>query len=219
MKKSIKLLSLAVVIATGVTACKKDKPIEEKKEPQPQALRLKSLTFKGGIRVYTKDGEITDPAIIAKATISTGINLLNHTINEKVPVAFFLDQNTFKMAPSIYAFKKNGDQFLFTLNSTMNIPKTDINIIAAPFVKFTGLGQANTDGTTAYNKQFVAYGDQDEIKLSAVDICHLRKFDNTPRTKGWWLESALNEFDVKGISTLGVRDTLAVREYSYNYSK
>lgn len=35
----------------------------------------------------------------------------------------------------------------------------------------------------------------DEIKLSAVDICHLRKFDSTPGTESWWLESVLNEFE------------------------
>jgi hypothetical protein len=201
MKKSIKLLSLALVIATGVMACKKDKTVEEKKEPQlqPQILKLKSLTFKGEIRVYTKDGEITDPAIIAKAIVSTGMNIITHTVNEKIPVASFLDQSTFKMAPLTYSFKKNEDQFLFTLPSTMNIQTNDLNIIAAPFVKHTGLGKVNSDGTTAYNKQFVAYGNQDEIKLSAVDICHLRKFDNTPRTESWWLESCLNEFFFKGI--------------------
>lgn len=219
MKKSLKLLSLALVIATGVTACKKDKPVEEKKEPQPQALTLKSLTFKENIRAYTKDGEITDPAVIARAIVSTGMNIVNHTTHEKVPTAFFLDQNNFKMAPFIYDFKKNEDRFLFTLNAALNIPTTDLNIVAAPFVKYKGLGKVNSDGTTVYNKQFVAYGSEDDIKLSGIDICHVRKFDNTPRTESWSLLSALNEFDVKGISTLGARDTLTVREYTYNYSK
>ncbi|RQO74709.1 hypothetical protein DBR43_04810 [Pedobacter sp. KBW06] len=218
MKKSFKLLSLAVVIATGIAACKKDNPPEEKKKPQPKHLIMKSLTFKNEIRVYTKDGQITDPAIVAKAIAASGMNSIVHKLYEKGPL-IFIDQNTLKMASYAYAIKKNEDQFLFTMADTLSIPTNDLNLIAAPFFKFKGLGKAGTNGKTAYNKQFVAYGDQNEIKLSAVDIYHLRKFDNTPRTESWLAESALNEFDVKGISTLGLRDTLTVREYSYNYSK
>ncbi|WP_342331753.1 hypothetical protein [Pedobacter sp. FW305-3-2-15-E-R2A2] len=66
------------------------------------------------------------------------------------------------------------------MTDTQTIPANDLNLTAAPFFKFKGLGKADSNGKTEYNKQFVAYGDLDEIKISAVDMYHIRKFDNTP---------------------------------------
>ena len=205
---------MVISVSIFTTSCKKDN------NDQPATLYLKNITLKDEVKVYTKDGEITDPQVRDQSKISTGINLISHPINPQAnPVhVTFLSNNSFLLSSDRYSYEKLNDTFIFTyIDSLLVHPQDDDFLTVLPFYKYSTV-RNNNDGTSIYGRQFVGHGGYSALKISGMDLCVLKRDTVTGAITQRRVGFDLNEFNADGIKSLGKYDTLAVREYSYNYA-
>jgi hypothetical protein len=205
---------VVILVSIFTTSCKKDH------NDLPATLYLKNITFKDEVRIYTKNGEITDPLVRDRSKISTGINLISHPINPQANSAHvtFLSNNSFLLTSERYSYEKLNDTFIFTyVDSLLVHPNGNDVLTVIPFYKNSTV-RNNNDGTFTYWKQFVGHGGYSALQISGMDLCVLKRDTVTGAITQRRFGVDLNEFNADAIKSLGKYDTLAVREYSYNYA-
>jgi len=213
--KTTLLLSLLLFTTLGITSCKKDA-----EEPVDENLYLKSRTFKGENRVFTRDGEITSPSIIEKAIERTGLGIIvylkivpnSSSLYFPTPLAMLWNADSFDV-------ERNKDQFVLK-NRSIRVLATDDNIaLVAPFYKYGTIAASQTPGYVNFERKFVAYGNEQELKISMLNIALIKSDETTGKRKHNVIVLTNNEFNPQSISSLGARDTLAIREYTENYQR
>jgi len=213
--KTKSLLSLLLLTTLGITSCKKDP-----EEPIDKNLYLKSRTFKGENRVFTRDGEITSPSLIEKAIDRTGLGMIvylkidpnSSAVSFPTPQAMMWDADSFQV-------ERSNDQFIIKNHST-RVLKTDDNIaLVAPFYKYGKISASETPGYVNFEREFVAYGNEQELKISMLNIALIKSDEITGKRKHNVIVLTNNEFNPQSISSLGARDTLAIREYTQDYRR
>lgn len=205
------LLVISVCICT--ISCKKD---HSKIISLPTTLYFKTHTFSDTVKVYTRNGEIKDPAVKAQSIITTGVGLVSPLPNSSNYVTF-LSNNSFLLYNDHYDFKQTNDTFIFKYIDSFIISPGDLLIAALPFYKYP-TARKNSAGNLIYRKQFVGYGDYTSLKISGLDYGILKRDTVTGAILKRIVGYELNEFNAEGINSLGKFDTIAVREYSFQYN-
>jgi hypothetical protein len=206
------LILLFITVCLFTISCKKD---DSKIDNLPTTLYFRNLTFKDDIKVYTRDGEITDPVVRAQSIISTGVGLVAPNPSSTGHVTFLSD-NSFLLNNDSYNFKKTGDTFIFNDIDSAIVGPQDGWIAALPFYKYPTATKID-NGNYIYRRQFVGYGNYSALKISGMDYGILKRDTVTRAIIERRVEYQLNEFNRDGIKALGKYDTMAVREYSYQY--
>lgn len=209
----------------------------------PLTLRLAVITQNSDVLVYTKDGQITDKAVIAKfSTVdqflldtihSTVFNVgsdINVYRNQPEDTLNFIAKDTLmfghtqdlgggiRETAEKFSIKQNGTQFLFY---------SQYNIEQYPFAANLFKYNYPVTDTTFYTDEYynrwylnkntwVGYGTFDAINMSYT--C----FKLVKRTaQGSYLISYrfFNEFNPDFVKTLGSGDTVAYQRYTFTYKK
>ena len=208
--KSLILLFISICLFT--TSCKKS---ESEINNLPTNLYFKNLTFNDDVRVYTREGEITNPVVRAKSILSTGIGLVAPQPNSSNHVTF-LSNNSFLLYNDRYNFEKINETFFFKyIDSVIVGPEDDLVAALALYKYPTAI--KNNAGNYIYRRQFVGYGNYSALKISGIDLGFLKRDTITGAIVKRLVGYELNEFNADGIKSLGKYDTIAVREYSYQY--
>jgi len=208
-------LSLLLLATLGSTSCKKDP-----EEPVDEKLYLKSRTFKAENRVFTRDGEITSASIKDKAVERTGLGIIVYLniVPNSSAVSFPTPQALLWNADS-FNYERNNDQLILK-DGRSRVLATDDNIaLVAPFYKYGTIVASETPGYLNYERKFVAYGNEQELKISMLNIALIKSDETTGKRKHNVIVLTNNEFNPQSISSLGARDTLAIREYTENYQR
>ena len=213
MSLQVKPLILLFISATlFTTSCKKN-DVEINK--LPSTLYFKTLTFNGDVRVFTREGEITNPVVRAQSIVSTGIGLVVPQPNSSNYVTF-LPNNSFLLYTDSYNFEKITDRFIFKYIDSFIVGPEDNLVAPLPLYKYP-TARKNNDGNLIYRRQFVGYGNYSALKISGMDYGILKRDTVTRAIIKRLVGYELNEFNADGIRSLGKYDTIAVREYSYQY--
>jgi hypothetical protein len=210
------LILLFISFGLFTASCKKEH------SNLPATLYHDNFTFKDEAKIYTKDGEITDPAVKARSITSTGLDLILHQpFNPQAASAYrvtFSSNDLFLMGSDHFRYEKLSDRLIFKyIDSSIVTIENESLVFEEPFFKYPEL-KKNSDGTYTSRRQFVGYGDYTALNISGMDLCILRRDAATGAITERRVGFHLNEFNTNGISTLGKYDTLAVREYSYHYA-
>jgi len=217
MKLSYKpiLLLLTLISVTGVS-CKKDNAATNK---FPKTLEYQGITFISTERVFTNKGEITDSVIKAKAIVSTGLNLILHPNRIKEDPIVVNSKNEIQIGGDKYSFiEENQDhKLIFSANISSVITPSASAVKLAPLYQYSGLKSSGDN--FIYHWPLILQGDYSAFKLSQMDFCYLQRNSNTGKLIARNVTWIANEFNTKGLSILGDRDTIAIREYTLNYAE
>lgn len=208
--KPVNLLFISIIVF--VVSCKKNH-IEVSNFPT--TLNFKTLISNDRIRVFTREGEINDPVVKAQSIISTGVGLVTPNPNSSNQVTF-LSNNSFLLGNDLFEFQKTNDKFVFNYLDSFIVIEGDLLIDLLPFYKYTNT-RTNNSGNLIYRRQFVGYGDYNSLKISGMDWGILKRDTITGDVLLRNVGYQKNEFNPDGIYSLGKYDTLAVREYSFQY--
>ncbi len=218
MKLSYKpiLLLLTIISITGVS-CKKEKPAIVNEFPK--TLEYQGTTFLSTERVFTNKGEVTDPAIKAKAIVSTGLNLILHPSWTSGGTIVVNSKNEIQIGGDKYSFidESQDHKSIFSANVYSVIPPLDAAVKFAPLYKYPGLKSSGNN--FIYQWPLILQGDYSATKISQMDFCYLQRDPNTGKVIARNVMWVSNEFNTAGLSTLGDRDTVAIREYTLNYAE
>lgn len=218
MKLSYKpILLLLTIISISELSCKKDKPVIVNEFPK--TLEYQGTTFLSTERVFTNKGEITDPAIKAKAIVSTGLNLILHPSWTSGGTIVVNSKNEIQIGGDKYTFiDENQDhKSIFSANISSVIPPIDAAVKFAPLYRYPGLKSSGDN--FIYQWPLILQGDYSATKISQMDFCYLQRNPNTGKVIARNIIWVSNEFNTEGLSILGDRDTVAIREYTRNYAE
>jgi hypothetical protein len=204
------LLFLSICVFT--ISCKKD---HNEISSLPTTLYFKTLILNDTIKVYTREGEVKDPAVKAHSIIATGVGLVTPLPNSSNYVTF-LSNNSFLLYTDHYDFQKTNDRFVFNYIDSFRVSPEDLLIAPLPFYKYP-TARKNSAGNLIYRRQFVGYGDYTSLKISGMDYGILKRDTITRAILKRIVGYELNEFNAEGINSLGKYDTIAVKEYSFQY--
>jgi hypothetical protein len=212
MKLSYKPIALLFAI-TSITfaACKKDKTT---KDDFPKTLKFQGTTKVGTERVFTAKGEVTDAVVIARTMGSSGLNFTSNATYPG-PSIVFTSKSTLQMTNKYSLVEGSGDLLLFASNESVFIPANDYLVKLAPLFKYPGLQSSGND--FIYRNQQVLHGDYSAVKISWIDFAYLHRNANGKNASGHVIINS-NEFNIKGLSSLGELDTVVFRTYTYNYA-
>jgi len=216
MKQTFSFLFILVSVFTVLNfSCKK-----EATSQFPVSLVLKNITLKG-IHVYTRDGEITDPSLIASAIQSTGVNDVIYNFgpqNDPRATVTFDSDNRFRIGLyNEFSYIKNNNNFNFHRLDSSTGPFHYYASLIAPFTVYPEM-RPDGNGNYIYSECLVGNGDYTALNTDNLDICLLKK---DPVTGNLIIKYASrnisNIFNMEGLNTLGSKDTIAVREFRYEY--
>jgi hypothetical protein len=203
-----------------VTSCRKDDRDSVDQKNFPRKLYLTDFTFKDNVKIYTKNGEITDSVIKSRALISTGIDLISHPFNPlsaQESFVSFLSKDRFVMSNDEFSIETLSNTFVFRYVDSSAIPPHDLFVLNSAFYAYPLVTKNKNDNYFTYRRKFVGHGDYSALKISGMDLCILKRDTITGTITNRYVGFVLNEFNVDGIKTLGRYDTIAVREYNYHY--
>src|SRR4030095_3370416 len=218
MKQSFSLLLVLVSIFSVLSfSCKK----ENETVQFPVSLVLKNISLKGDIHVYTRDGEITDPSLKASAIKSTGVNDIIYNFgpqNDPTATVTFFSDNEFRMGLyEEFSYIKKDNSFNFRKLDSSIGPFHYYTSLIAPFVLYPEM-KPTTNGNYIYSSGLIGSGNYTALDIDKLDICLLQKDSVTGNIIiKYSSRNISNVFNKEGIKTLGSKDTIAVREFRFEY--
>jgi hypothetical protein len=218
MKLSHKpILLLFTITSITVLSCKKDNRTSNSINTFPKTFQYQGVTLSTE-RVFTYQGEVTNPAIKTKAIASTGLNLISHPAQNDLT---FTSPKAIKIVADHYHLTSSagGKQAFFNdVDSEISLDNgDDIRAVLSPFYKIFNILHENNKDT--YTSSLVVTGDNSETKIIGLDICFLHRDPVTNKLIGRFMTSSSNEFNLPGVNmALDKNDTIAIREFTSNYA-
>lgn len=201
---------LFAIISITITSCKKDKTT---KDDFPKTLKYQGTT-KMGTSVFTAKGEVTDYAVIARTMESSGLNFTSNATYPG-PSIVFTSKSTLQTTNKYSLVDGSGDLLLFANDESTFVQANDDMVKLAPLFKYPGLQSSSND--FIYRNQLVLRGDYSAVKISWIDFAYIHRNANGKNASGRIIMNS-NEFNIKGLSSLGELDTVVIRTYTYNYA-
>lgn len=221
MKFSYKpiLLLFTITSITGLS-CKKDNQTSNSTNTFPKTFQYQGVTLSTE-RVFTYQGEVTDPAIKAKAITSTSLNLISHPTSTKQNDITFTSPKTIQIAADHYhsISSAGGKQAFFNdIDSEISLDNgDDVRAKFSPFYKYVNI--VNDNNKYSYRSSLIVSTDNSETKINGLDICFLHRDPVSNKFIKRYMMSSSNEFNLPGINmALDKNDTIAIREFTSNYA-
>jgi len=220
MKLSYKPIALLfTVISIAAVSCKKDRQTQSSTDTFPKAFQYQGVTLSAE-RVFTYQGEVSDPVVKAKAIISTGLNLMSHSVSTPQNDITFTSPEKIEIANDHYSghLSSNGKQTFYNdVHTEISMDNgDDIRAVFSPFYKHLNI--FNENNKYLYTSSLIFTSDNSAAKVIGIDICFLHRDPTTNKLIKKYTTSSSNEFNPPSINTaLGKNDTLAIREFTTNY--
>jgi len=220
MKFSYKpiLLLFTITSITGLS-CKKDNQTSNSTNTFPKTFQYQGVTLSTE-RVFTYQGEVTDPAIKAKAITSTGLDLISHPASAQQNDLTFTSPKAIQIAADHYslAHSISGKQYFSNdVDSEISVDSGDLRVLFSPFYKYINI--INEGNKNIYRSSLIVSTDNSETKINGLDICFLHRDPVSNKFIKRYMMSSSNEFNLPGINmALDKNDTIAIREFTSNYA-
>ena len=130
----------------------------------------------------------------------------------------FVSDNGFRMGLyDEFSYIKNDNSFNFRRVDSSTGPFHYYASLIAPFTLYPEM-RPDTNGNYIYSESLVGNGNYSALNIDKLDICLLK---NDPVTGKIIIRygrmNISNVFNKEGIKTLGSKDTIAVREFRFEY--
>jgi hypothetical protein len=214
-----KLLLLSGIVSSILFSCRKN---DDQNQPST-TLTLRSYMPKGDFRVFSKGGEVSDPAVIASFIRSSGMQNIMYSYgpqqNAGSTIAFINDTAFSIGLHEYYSYTKLSNGFLFKKMDYNTNNSYDFNLARVnPFMKYPEMN-INANGSYTYRRIFAGYGDKSNLNIPGIDLILGKRDDVTGAFIGnYGSFGNTNEFNKEGVKTLGPRDTIIIRETVSNFS-
>lgn len=226
MRPAISIFAI-IIFSTIITSCSKD----EEKLSFPLQTRFISLENQEAIRVFTKSGEITDPAVVKRFTSGSEYFGTSYSPLDKSGIITFQTDSTALLGASSQFYRASKTDGRITLSSDFAITDASSNYPIGGFldlyrlwknaepVEKTPLGL----GQTLYKGKYliVLYGDYSSFKLPALSFKIKRTMSTSTVPPAVNIQSgvAFNEFNAEYLNTLRENDTVAVQQSWLRFKK
>jgi len=212
-----RLFNIMVLCTLLLSACDEE---EDNIIDYPITLHMHDLSRASNIRLFVNKKEIYNSNIIKsfignseyfKLPTNTDLRSSNESI-------YFLSEDSvlFGTSPIGFIVKKNANQFLFYSPKILQV-NNEYNIVY-PLLKYTDelipVSSGINFGGYLTGEVRVGYGSYKNLEICFLSYMLLKNEGSYKRLTSGQL---LNEFNEEAINTLGLRDTLAIREYRIRF--
>ncbi|WP_316822924.1 hypothetical protein [Pedobacter gandavensis] len=210
MKSLYKTIGLLFLFSAIFTACKKEPKSEN--IVFPVNFYVHQLKVKSGVRLFTKDGEVTDPIKISKfAGHKDFFNIKDSLVVQ--PEFLFsitsLDSARFTIGNynNKYTYEIKGNKFLFSSAQVFPLPENspELNDKLFKYQSVINLGMYQVQRPIQ-----LAYGDFKAVELPMQIYYIARRTESSYHITNGFSNNEINE---SFLTTLKNQDTLAYRTY------
>jgi hypothetical protein len=220
--KNLKIKTILFLALCGyLPSCKKGG--EQQSIFFPQTLYFTQLSAKTGVRVFTKNGQITDPIVIARfIKNTTNFNLQNQAIDANDKLIFTSKSNVLFGVPGVpfdlnSGFASTKTEFIFHSQKQNTV---NTQSLAYKLLKFKApLKTIGTAPTLTYTSPEVrvAYGNYLDLNFSVLSYKIAQDDGITLETQTNIVSNQAIDFNAAFLAQLPTIDTIAVQEFIYNY--
>lgn len=206
-------LTISLAVIATLTSCKKDNT--ETLVVFPLSLYGEKIEVAAATRMFTKNGEIKDPQMIAKFTANqvyfqaendqSGKGALALTFLSKEKVFFAGSDESYQ-----FSVAQSGEQFLFTSEMLYIAPSVIQDNFRNHLFKHEHVISSGPSGGVQSREVRVGYGSHKGMRMPLLAYC-----TSTGNGSAFFKTAGMNnnEFNEAALSYLQTNDTLAVKSY------